>query len=373
MRLGCCALPVKKSAPDFVLIFVTLLLLAIGLIMVYSASAVWADYKFHDSFFFAKRQLLFAGLGFVAMFMIMNIDYWTWRKWAKPILIICFILLLAVLIPGIGMERNGSRSWIGVGAFSIQPSEFIKLAMIAFLAKFLSEQQRHITTVKKGLLPSLSLVFIAFALIMLQPDLGTGTVMVGTCVIMIFIAGARILHFGFLALLGIGGFVGLVISAPYRMKRITSFLDPWQDPLNSGFQIIQSLYAIGPGGLLGLGLGMSRQKFFYLPEPQTDFIFAILAEELGFIGGSLVLILFSLLLWRGIRIALGAPDLFGSFLAVGIIAMIAVQVMINIGVVTGLMPVTGITLPFLSYGGSSLTLMLMAVGILLNISRYARM
>lgn len=340
--------------------------------MVYSASAVWADYKFNDSFFFAKRQMLFAGVGIVAMFFIMNIDYWTWRTWAKVILIICFVLLILVLIPGIGNVRNGSRSWIGVGAFSVQPSEFMKIAMIAFLAKFLSENQKAITSFKQGLFPSLGLVFFAFGLIMLQPDLGTGTVMVGTSVVVIFIAGARISHFVGLGLLGVAGFVGLIISAPYRMKRITSFLDPWQDPLGSGFQMIQSLYAIGPGGLFGLGLGQSRQKFFYLPEPQTDFIFAILAEELGFIGGSLILLLFSLLLWRGIRIALGAPDLFGTFLATGIIAMIAIQVMINIGVVTGLMPVTGITLPFLSYGGSSLTLMLMAVGVLLNISRHSR-
>jgi cell division protein FtsW len=351
---------------------VTFTLLTVGLIMVYSASAVWAEYKFEDSFFFAKRQLLFACVGIVAMFFIMNIDYWTWRTWSKVILIICFVLLVAVLIPGIGNERNGSRSWIGVGAFSIQPSEFMKLAMIAFLAKFLSENQKLITSFKKGLIPSLGIVFVAFGMIMLQPDLGTGTVMVGTSVVMIFIAGARISHFVGLGMVGLLGFVGLVISAPYRMKRITSFLDPWEDPLGSGFQIIQSLYAIGPGGLFGLGLGQSRQKFFYLPEPQTDFIFAILSEELGFIGGSFVLLLFSLLLWRGIRIALGAPDLFGSFLAVGIIAMVAIQVMINIGVVTGLMPVTGITLPFLSYGGSSLTLMLMAIGVLLNISRYAR-
>lgn len=365
-------MPLKKSTPDFILVIVTFTLLALGLVMVYSASAVWAQYKFNDSFFFAKRQLLFAGLGFAAMYLTMNVDYWTWRKWAKPLLIVCFVLLLIVLIPGIGVERNGSRSWIGVGAFSIQPSEFIKLALIAFLAKFLSEKQRYITTIKKGIAPSLSLVFFAFALIMLQPDLGTGTVMVGTCIVMIYIAGARIIHFAFLGLIGLVGFIGLVISAPYRMARITSFLDPWEDPLNSGFQIIQSLYAIGPGGLFGLGLGESRQKFFYLPEPQTDFIFSILAEELGFIGGSFVILLFAMLLWRGIRIALGAPDLFGSFLAIGIISMIAIQVMINIGVVTGLMPVTGITLPFLSYGGSSLTIILMAVGVLLNISRYAR-
>ncbi|MBS4177210.1 stage V sporulation protein E [Lederbergia citrea] len=365
-------MPFKKTAPDLILIITTFALLVVGLIMVYSASAVWADYKFSDTFFFAKRQLLFAGLGIISMFVIMNIDYWIFKRWSKPMLIACFVLLVAVLIPGIGMERNGSRSWIGVGAFSIQPSEFMKLAMIAFLAKFLSERQRYITTIKKGLLPSLSLVFLAFGMIMLQPDLGTGTVMVGTCIVMIFIAGARIAHFAVLGLFGLAGFAALVISAPYRIKRITSFLDPWQDPLNSGFQIIQSLYAIGPGGLFGLGLGASRQKFFYLPEPQTDFIFAILTEELGFIGGSFVLLLFAILLWRGIRIALGAPDLFGSFLAIGIISMIAIQVMINIGVVTGLMPVTGITLPFLSYGGSSLTLMLMAVGILLNISRYSK-
>lgn len=365
-------MPRKKSTPDFLLIILTFSLLAIGLIMVYSASAIWAEYKFHDSFFFAKRQLLFAGVGIIAMFVIMNIDYWTWRDWSKALMIACFVLLVLVLIPGVGMVRNGSRSWIGVGAFSIQPSEFMKLAMIAFLAKYLSENQKNITSFKRGLLPALLLLFIAFGMIMLQPDLGTGTVMVGTCIAMIFVAGARVSHFIGLGVLGLAGFVALVLSAPYRIKRITSFLNPWEDPLGSGFQIIQSLYAIGPGGLFGLGLGQSRQKFFYLPEPQTDFIFAILAEELGFIGGSLVLLLFSLLLWRGVRIALGAPDLYGSFLAIGIICMVAIQVMINIGVVTGLMPVTGITLPFLSYGGSSLTLMLMAIGVLLNISKHAR-
>lgn len=365
-------MPTKKTTPDITLLILTLTLLAIGLIMVYSASAVWAEYKFHDSFFFAKRQMLFAGVGILAMFFIMNIDYWTWRTWAKALIIICFVLLILVLIPGVGNVRNGSRSWIGIGAFSVQPSEFMKLAMIAFLAKFLSERQKFITSFKKGLAPSLGFVFLAFGMIMLQPDLGTGTVMVGTCIVMIFIAGARISHFVMLGLIGVAAFAALVVSAPYRIKRITSFLDPWQDPLGSGFQIIQSLFAIGPGGLFGLGLGESRQKFFYLPEPQTDFIFAILAEELGFIGGSFILLLFSLLLWRGVRIALGAPDLYGSFLAVGIIAMVAIQVMINIGVVTGLMPVTGITLPFLSYGGSSLTLMLMAIGVLLNISRYSR-
>jgi len=361
-----------KSAPDFILLIATALLLLIGVLMVYSASAVWANYKFSDSLFFAKRQLFFAVVGVIAMWTIMNVDYWTWRKWAKPILVICFILLIIVLIPGVGLVRGGARSWLGIGAFSIQPSEFMKFAMIIFLAKYLSEHQKKITSLKKGLIPSLSLAMLAFAMIMLQPDLGTGTVMVATCIVMVFVAGARISHFVGFALVGVAGFIALIVSAPYRIKRITSFLDPWSDPMDSGFQIIQSLYAIGPGGLLGLGLGESRQKYFYLPEPQTDFIFAILTEELGFIGGFFVILLFFIVVLRGIKIALGAPDLFGSFLAIGIVGMLAIQVMINIGVVIGLMPVTGITLPLLSYGGSSLTLMLVAIGVLLNISRFSR-
>ncbi len=362
----------KRDKPDYLLIITTLTLLAVGLIMVYSASAIWADHRFSDPFFFAKRQVLFSIIGILAMLFIMNIDYWVWRTWAKVILIICFILLVIVLIPGIGLVRGGARSWLGIGAFSIQPSEFMKIAMIIFLARYLAHNQKMITSFRKGILPSLSLVFVAFAIIMLQPDLGTGAVMVGTCIVMIYIAGARLSHFFGLGLVGVAGLVGLIISAPYRIKRITSYLDPWSDPLGSGFQIIQSLYAIGPGGIMGLGLGQSRQKFFYLPEPQTDFIFSILVEETGFLGGAFVLALFCIMLWRGISIASGAPDTFGSYLAIGIIGMLVIQVVINIGVVTGLMPVTGITLPFLSYGGSSLTLMLCSVGILLNISRFAR-
>lgn len=361
-----------KTAPDILLISATVSLLIIGLVMVYSASAVMAEYNFDDSFFFLKRQLFFASLGIVIMLFMMNLDYWSYRKMTKPLMIVCFLLLVIVLIPGVGLVRGGARSWLGVGAFSIQPSEFMKIAMIFFLAKYLSEKQKYITTVKRGLVPTLGLVLVAFGLIMLQPDLGTGAVMVFTSVAMIFIAGAQIKHFVVLGLMGLAGFVGLIVSAPYRLQRITSFLDPWSDPLGSGFQIIQSLYAIGPGGFLGLGLGDSRQKYFYLPEPQTDFIFAILSEELGFLGGAFVLSCFAILLWRGLRIALYAPDLYGTLLATGIIGMIAIQVMINIGVVIGLMPVTGITLPFLSYGGSSLTLMLTSVGVLLNISRHMR-
>lgn len=363
---------VNKKTPDYILIGVTFMLLSIGIVMVYSASAIRADFQFGDHLFFLKRQILFAGIGIGAMFFIMNIDYWVWKSNAKIILIVCFVLLLIVLIPGVGLKRGGAQSWIGIGAFSIQPSEFMKLAMISFISKYLADNQKYITSFKKGVLPALTLLFSAFGLIMLQPDLGTGTVMVVTCMIILFVSGTRVLYFYILGGLGIIGFVGLIVSAPYRIARITSFLDPWKDPLGSGFQIIQSLYAIGPGGLLGLGLGQSRQKFFYLPEPHTDFIFSVLTEELGFLGGACVLTLFALLLWRGIKTAMSAPDLYGTFLAVGIVAMIAVQVMINIGVVTGLMPVTGITLPFLSYGGSSLTLILMAVGVLLNISKHSK-
>jgi cell division protein FtsW len=360
-----------RTSPDFLIIFSTLFILSIGIVMVYSASAV-LSFQQHDGdwYFYTKRQLLFAILGIIAMFFTMNVDYWVWKKWAKVGLVVCFVLLILVLF--IGVVRNGAQSWIGVGAFSIQPAEFMKLAMIVFLAKLLSENQKQIPLFFKGLMPPLMIVGLAFGLIMLQPDLGTGAVLVGTSMVIIYAAGARLIHLFGLAMIGVVGLVGMVIAAPYRIKRITGFLDPWSDPLGSGFQIIQSLYAIGPGGIMGLGLGMSRQKYAYLPEPQTDFIFSILAEELGFIGGGTILVLFLLIFWRGMRTAITAPDLFGSLLATGIIAMIAVQVIINIGVVTGMFPVTGITLPFISYGGSSLTLMLTAVGVLLNISRYSR-
>ncbi|MEW9676561.1 stage V sporulation protein E [Lentibacillus sp. L22] len=361
----------QQNAPDYTLLGVIFALLIVGIVMVYSSSYIWADYKYGDSFFYLKRQILFTGVGVVAMFFIMAIPYGTWQRYAKPILFGCFGLLLLVLIPGVGMVRGGAQSWIGVGAFSVQPSEFMKLGLIIFLSVYLTTNQKYITSFKKGFFPSLLLVFTAFGLIMLQPDLGTGIVLVLTCMILIFTAGAKISHFVGLGFLGIVGFVLLIISAPYRISRITAFLNPWEDPLGDGFQIIQSLYAIGPGGLMGLGLGNSIQKYFYLPEPQTDFIFAILGEELGFIGGALLIVLFGLLFWRGIKVALAAPDPFGRFLALGIVSMLVIQVMINISVVIGLIPVTGITLPFLSYGGSSLTLTLCSVGILLNISRYS--
>ncbi|TCZ75531.1 stage V sporulation protein E [Paenibacillus albiflavus] len=361
-----------RSAPDVWIIVTTLLILTIGIIMVYSASAVLAFHEYGDWYYYLKRQLLFAALGIGAMFVTMNADYYIWKKYANLILIVCFALLVIVLIPGVGVIRGGARSWLGIGSFGIQPSEFMKMGIIIFLAKMLSNEQMRMEHFTKGLLPPLGFIGIAFGLIMLQPDLGTGTVLVGASILMIFVAGARLLHLSYFVIAGVLGFIGLILMNTERLDRITAFLDPWKDPLGSGYQAIQSLYAIGPGGLVGLGLGMSRQKYNYLPEPQTDFIFSIISEELGFIGGAFLLVLFMILIWRGMRAAITAPDKFGSLLAVGIVGMIAVQVIINIGVVIGMFPVTGITLPLVSAGGSSLTLMLTAIGVLLNISRYSR-
>ncbi|MDF2926423.1 MAG: spoVE2 [Paenibacillaceae bacterium] len=361
-----------RMAPDLIMLITTLALLTIGVVMVYSASAVLSYHDFGDWYYYVKRQLLFAVLGLIAMTAVMNVDYLVWKKFAKLALLAGLALLVLVLIPGVGVIRGGARSWIGISSFGIQPSEFMKICMIMFLSKMLSDKQGEITQFTKGLLPPLAVMGLAFGLIMLQPDLGTGVVLVGASLLIIFAAGARMAHLAGLAMIGVAGFVALIIAAPYRLQRITAFLDPWSDPLGAGYQAIQSLYAIGPGGLVGLGLGASRQKYSYLPEPQTDFIFSIISEELGFIGGGLVLVLFTLLVWRGMRTAITAPDTFGSLLAAGITGMIAVQVIINIGVVIGMFPVTGITLPLISYGGSSLSLMLVSIGILLNISRYSR-
>lgn len=362
----------ERRLPDITLLTVVMLLLIIGLVMVYSSSHVWAEYKYDDPFFFVKRQLLFAGIGLLFMYFIYLIPYHIWFKYVKVILLLCFILLFIVLIPGIGIVRGGAQSWIGVGAFSIQPSEFMKLGLILFLAYYLTKHHRNITSFRQGFLWPILLVFFVFGLIMLQPDFGTGVVLVITCVLMLFISGTKFKYFIYLMFIGLIGFTLLIISAPYRIKRITAYLNPWEDPLGDGFQIIQSLYAIGPGKLMGLGFGNSLQKYFYLPEPQTDFIFAIIGEEFGFIGGTFVILLFFILCWRGVLIALNVKDSFGRYVAFGIITMITVQVMINISVVIGLIPVTGITLPFLSYGGSSLTLTLCSIGILLNISSYTK-
>lgn len=359
---------IQKKIPDLFLLATILGLVILGVLMVYSSSHIWSEYKYGDSYFYVKRQVLFAVVGLVLMFIITYFPHTIWRRYVNYILLFCFLLLVAVLVPGIGIIRGGAQSWIGVGGFSIQPAEFMKLGLILFLAAYFAHYYRYITTFTRGFFIPILLISAAFGLIMLQPDFGTGVVLVTTCVMMVFIAGARLIYFIYLGIIGLVGFACLIISAPYRMSRIMSFLNPWDDPLGDGFQIIQSLYSLGPGKLIGTGFDQSIQKHFYLPEPQTDFIFAIIGEELGFVGASITIILFFLLCLRGIQIALNVRDPFSRYIAFGITTMISIQVIINISVVIGLIPVTGITLPFLSYGGSSLTLTLCSVGFLLNIS-----
>ena len=360
----------SKKKVDYLLFIAVITLILFGIIMIFSASSIWAEYKFNDSFKYVKQQGLFIIIGIILMHTVSKIDYKWYYKKTNLILLICLFLLVLVLIPGIGSVRNGSRSWFGIGSFGIQPSEFAKLGLIIFTAKYLSQNNKFLKDIRKGVIPILLVLFLIFGLIMLQPDFGTGMIIVVSILAMLFIAGVNIKFFIGLGVLGVGGIVGLIAIAPYRMDRITSFIDPWKDPLGTGFQIIQSLYAIGPGGLLGQGFLNSRQKQFYLPEPQTDFIFSIISEEFGVLGVIIVCGLFLLVLYRGIKIGLQTDDLFAKYLAFGMIFQIIVQTIMNLMVVIGLIPVTGVTLPFLSYGGSSLLISMISVGILLNISRY---
>lgn len=338
--------------------------------MIYSSSYIWADYKFNDAFKYVKNQGLFLIIGLFLMYLVSKINFENYYKHSNKIFLICFILLVLVLF--FGTERNGSKSWFGVGSFGIQPSEFMKLAMIIFTSKYLYNNKKDIGNIKKGVIPILGLTLLIFGLIMLQPDFGTGLILMMGIIGLLFVGGVDIKFFLKIGMLGVGGIVGLIMAAPYRLKRILSFLNPWEDPLGSGFQIIQSLYAIGPGGLFGFGLGGSRQKHFYLPEPQTDFIFSIISEEFGFMGVLIVSTLFIIIIYSGIKIALNCQNLFGKYLAFGITFELAFQALLNLMVVVGLIPVTGVTLPFLSYGGSSLLITLVSIGIILNISRYQK-
>lgn len=355
-----------KKIDKYLLIAVILLSL-FGLIMIYSSSNIWAEYKFNDPYKYLKSQSIFLLIGYIVIYIISKLDYHIYKKYSNTILIICLSLLVLVLIPGIGSIRNGSRSWFGIGSFGIQPSEFAKLGLIIYTSKYLSNNK--IKDIKSSVLPILLVVLLTFGLIMLQPDFGTGIILVITIISLLFISGVNISFFIKIGIIGIIGIIILVIIAPYRLKRITSFINPWSDPLGSGFQIIQSLYAIGPGGLLGMGLGNSIQKHFYLPEPQTDFIFSIISEELGFAGILIVSTLFITIIYRGILISLRQEDNFAKYLSFGIIFSISFQTILNLMVVVGLIPVTGVTLPFLSYGGSSLLVSMMEIGIILNISK----
>ena len=352
---------------DRILFFTVIILTIFGLIMIYSASSVWSEYKFNDSFHYFKYQLVFIIIGILIMLFTSKIDYKTYYENSNKILLICFILLILVLIPGIGSIRNGSRSWFGIGPFGIQPSEAAKLGMIIFTSKYLTNSNKFLKSYKKGVFPILIILFTLFALIMLQPDLGTGTILVLSIIVLLFIAGVNMKFFIGIGILGLIGIIVLIVIAPYRMDRITSFIDPWSDALGTGFQ---SLYAVGPGGLLGNGFLNSIQKQFYLPEPQTDFIFSIIAEEFGVVGAFIVVGLFIIILYRGIKIALDTKDSFSKYLAFGMTFQIIFQAIMNLMVVIGLIPVTGVTLPFISYGGSSLLISMASIGILLNISRY---
>lgn len=340
--------------------------------MIYSASYIWAEYKYNDAFKYVKNQVLFLIVGIILMIIVSKINYKVYYKKANIILIGCITLLVLVLIPGIGTVRNGSRSWFGIGSFGIQPSEFTKLGLIIFVSKYLSKGDKIVKDIKKGVLPILGILIFIFGLIMLQPDFGTGSIIVVTIIVLLFVGGVNFKFFLKIGAVGVVGVVALILAAPYRLSRILSFLDPWSDPLGSGFQIIQSLYAIGPGGLFGYGLGNSRQKHFFLPEPQTDFIFSIISEELGFFGCLFVVVLFVIICYNGFKISRKSDDLFAKYVSFGIIFQISFQACMNLMVVTGLIPVTGVTLPFLSYGGSSLLITLVEIGIVLNISRYQK-
>ena len=351
------------------LIIVVIIMAIFGIIMIYSASSIWAEYKFNDSFHYAKYQLIFFIISFIAMILSSKIDYNIYKKKSNLILLICFILLILVLIPGIGTLRNGSRSWFKIGPFGLQPSEIAKIGLIIFVSKYLEKNKSILTNIKKGIIPILLIIFLFFGLIMLEPDFGSGMVIVLSLLLIIFASGVKLSFFAFLIILGLIGITGLIVIAPYRLKRIISFLNPWSDPLGSGYQIIQSLYAIGPAGLLGLGFGNSIQKQFYLPEPQTDFIFAIICEEFGILGVIVITTLFGLMFYLIMKIVIKQKDLFAKYLAFGLGMQITLQALLNLCVVVGLIPVTGVTLPFFSYGGSSLLVSMISIGIILNINK----
>ena len=358
-----------KRKIDYLLLSAVIVLSLIGILMVYSASNVVAKEKFNDSLYYFKRQFLYLIVGYLLMFFIIKIDIIKITKYINLIFLFCLSLLILVLIPGIGVVRGGARSWIGIGSFSIQPSEFMKLGLVGIYAKYLATNYKDLTKLKNFLM-LFALAAVIFLIIMLQPDFGTGLVIIATAALMIFIAGVPIKYFVMLMVIGLVGAGFLILSAPYRIERILAFLNPWQDPLGSGFQGIQSLFAITPGGLFGRGFNQSMQKHFFLPEPQNDFIFAILIEEFGLIGGAIVLALYFIVIYRSILVALSVEDNFLKFYVMGITISLAVQVAINVGVVIGLLPVTGITLPLFSYGGSSLLLTLVMLSIVISSSKY---
>lgn len=354
---------------DFTLVITILLLLVIGLVMVLSASSPSALAESGNSYAYFSKQLIFAILGIFAMAFISKIDYRFYQKFYKHAWWISFLLLVAVM--AVGREVNGAKRWIYVTeTLSVQPSEMVKFLMIVFYAGILVENRDDLKLYGKGLVKHFLFLTPIIGLLLLEPHLSSSMVIIGIVCIMMIVAGCKFRQF-FLTGVGVGAplLTLAIVLSPYRLKRLVTFLDPWKDVKDTGWQVIQSLYAIGSGGLFGVGLGDSKQKYLYIPEPHNDFIFSILSEELGFIGCVIVLVLFAIFIWRGILIAMRAPDLFGSLIAIGVTALVAIQVIINVAVVTSSMPATGMPLPFFSYGGTALFILLCEMGVLLNISR----
>lgn len=343
----------------------TLVFIIFSIYLVYDASSVWANYKFNDEYYYLKRQSIYALLAGLSLFLGKKINIEIIKKYNNILLIICYILLILVLIPGIGIMKGGSYSWLGFSFLSFQPSEIYKLTLIIFISNFLSKNFQKTQSIKT-VIPIIILLGIGAVLIMLQPDFGTLVVIGGTVIVMLFLSKLKLRYF----FIG-GGVIVLLLALmiliePYRLQRITSFIDPFADPLGAGFQIIQSLFALGPGGLIGEGINASIQKYYYLPEPQTDFIFSIAVEEFGFIGGIIIIFCYFLLFYYLYKIAILKNSQYQYLMSIGFLSLIAIQVIINLGVVTSLFPVTGITLPFLSYGGSSLIMLSFSVGLIIG-------
>lgn len=360
-----------KMEFDSVIFYTTMILVFIGIIMVFSASFVQSSFKHHDAYYFLKKNIVFAILGFISMITIANIDYRFWKKNAKSLGIIAFILLILVLTP-LGIKANGARRWLGYSALTIQPAEIAKFATIIITAKLIEKKYDDIKSLTKGVLPLIIIPALFFILIMLQPNMSTAGTIILVTFVMIFVAGMDMKFVGVMFGSGVALFLALALTSEYRLKRILSFLDPFQDPLGNGYQVIQGLYALGSGGLFGMGLGKSQQKWFYIPEPQNDFIFAIIGEELGLVGCIVVIMLFVILVYRCIRIALKCSNIFACMVVIGIGAQIGIQAALNIAVSTSSMPVTGVALPFISYGGTSLIIFMSAIGIVLNISKHVK-
>ena len=355
---------------DYRLLFTVLALALLGLVMVSSASITFADREIGRPFYYAIRQAIYLGCGVVAGMLLFKLRLIDLERMGMPLLLSAFAMLVLVLLPGVGVEVNGASRWINVGLFNVQVSELAKLFFIIYLASYLARHGEEVRTQISGFLKPIGLLVIAAVLLLWEPDLGATVVLAAIVMGMIFMAGVKLFQFG--GVLGLGALLmaGMAVSSPYRMKRLTTFIDPWADPFDSGFQLTQSLIAIGRGEWFGVGLGASIQKLFYLPEAHTDFVFAVLAEELGLLGVCTIIVLYAVLVWRAFVIAaqaVKAENFFASYLAYGIGIWFGLQSFINIGVNMGLLPTKGLTLPLMSYGGSSMVVMCAAIALLLRI------